>query len=386
MSTPTSSARVRGLIASRMFDLLAEANRSAALDLALGVPGAPHPSALVLDAACRAVREGPNQYEVAAGNASLRQWIAETLPGDVDPDTEVTITVGASEALTAATLAVLDPGDEVIVFEPYYENFVNAVVLAGAVPRFVPCRAPEWRFDPGELRAAFGPRTRALIVSTPNNPTGHMLAPDEWDEIARLCRQWNTAVISDEIYAGFTFTRTHHSVLDVPELAGRRLLIGSFSKSHAVSGWRIGYLYAEAELAPAVRQIHATLCAGAPAPLQAALAHAAAHDPSFAAPADDLKAQCDRVIRLLRGIGLHATAPDGGCYIMAETPPGTDSDSVARRLLREAGVLVAPGSLFHLDAAAGAGHLRVAFNRSMRFLDQADNRLASFPTPDWSAP
>lgn len=368
-----------------MFDLLAEANRSAALDLALGVPGAPEPSPLAIDAACRAVRAGSNQYEVAAGNPLLRQWIAGTLPGEVDPDTELTITVGASEALVAATLSVLDPGDEVVIFEPYYENFVNAVVLAGGVPRFVRCRAPEWRFDLGELRSAFGPMTRALIVSTPNNPTGHVLDPDEWAEIARLCQQWDAVVISDEIYAGFTFTKPHRSVLEVPDLAGRRLLVGSFSKSHAVSGWRIGYLYAEAGLAVAVRQVHATLCAGAPAPLQAAIAEAAARDPLFAAPADDLRAQCDRVIGILRGIGLHATVPDGGCYVMAGVPVGADSDSLARQLIREAGVLVAPGSLFHADAVAGAGHVRVAFNRSMSFLDEADGRLASFRTPEWSA-
>ncbi|MEU5029306.1 pyridoxal phosphate-dependent aminotransferase [Streptomyces milbemycinicus] len=386
MTSPRVSARVRRLIEGRMFDLLAEANRSAALDLALGVPGAPEPSPMAVEAACRAVRAGRNQYEVAAGHPLLRRWIAGTLPGDVDPDTELTITVGASEALAAATLSVLDPGDEVVIFEPYYENFVNAVVLAGGVPRFVRCRAPEWRFDPDELRSAFGPRTRAVIVSTPNNPTGHMLDPGEWAEIARLCRQWDAVVISDEIYGGFTFTKPHQSVLEVPDLAGRRLLVGSLSKSHAVSGWRLGYLCADAGLTAVARQVHATLCAGAPAPLQAAVAEAAAEDPLFAAPADDLRAQCDRVVGMVRGIGLHATVPDGGCYVMAGVPAGTDGDSLARQLIREAGVLVAPGSLFHVDATAGAGHVRVAFNRSMSFLDEADGRLASFRTPVWSAP
>lgn len=385
MNAPKVSARVRWLIAGRMFDLLAEASRSAALDLALGVPGAPEPPPPAVEAACRALRGGRNQYEVAAGNPLLRRWVASTLPGEVDPDTELTITVGASEALAAAVLTVLDPGDEVVIFEPYYENFVNAVVLAGGVPRFVRCRPPEWRFDPDELRSVFGPATRAVIVSTPNNPTGHMLDAREWDEIARLCLEWNAVVISDEIYAGFTFTKPHLSVLDVPDLAGRRLLVGSLSKSHAVSGWRLGYLCADARLTAVARQVHATLCAGAPAPLQAAVAEAAARNELSAAPADDLRPQCARVVEMLRGIGLRAAVPDGGCYVMAGVPAGADSDSLARQLIREAGVLVAPGGLFHVDAAAGAGHVRVAFNRSMSFLDEADRRLASFRTPVWSA-
>ncbi|HUQ54079.1 pyridoxal phosphate-dependent aminotransferase [Lentzea sp.] len=379
---PRTASRVRGLISGRLLELLGEAARSAAVDLALGVPGAPETSPLLLDQACGALRSGHNQYEALAGNRELRRWIADTLPGDTDPDTELTITVGATEALTAAVLAVVDPGDEVVIFEPYYENFVNAVVLAGGVPRFVRTRPDDWRFDPAELRAAFGPRTRAVIVSTPNNPTGHMLDESEWSEIAALCGKWNAVVISDEIYSGFTFGKPHISVTEVPGLRDRGFLVGSLSKSHSVSGWRLGYLRASAGLTGIARQVHATLCAGAPGPLQEAVAKAAAQDPGFAKPSDDLRSQRDRVTGLLEKIGLECRPPDGGCYVMARIPPavGESSDVFAHRLVREAGVLVAPGTLFHTDPAAGADHVRAAFNRSPDFLDEVAARLASFRT------
>ncbi|MFD9698289.1 pyridoxal phosphate-dependent aminotransferase [Lentzea sp. NPDC059081] len=379
---PRASSRVRGLVAGRIFELLGEAARSDALDLGLGVPGAPETSPRLIDLACDALRSGRNQYELPDGNRELRRWIAGTLPGDTDPDTELTITVGATEALMAAVLAVVDPGDEVVVFEPYYENFVNAVALAGGVTRFVRTRPDDWRFDPAELRAAFGPRTRAVIVSTPNNPTGHMLDESEWAEIAALCREWNAVVISDEIYSGFTFGKPHVSVAEVPSLRDRSFLVGSLSKTHSVSGWRLGYLRASVELTSIARQVHATVCAGAPAPLQEAVAKAAAEDPGFARPTDDLRSQRDRVVTLLEKIGLQCRLPDGGCYLMARIPPeaGESSDGFAHRLVREAGVLVAPGTVFHADPAAGADHVRVAFNRSSEFLDEVAVRLASFHT------
>ncbi|SDG59702.1 aminotransferase [Lentzea fradiae] len=377
---PRASSRVRGMISGRIFELLAEAARSDAVDLGLGVPGAPETSPLVIDEACAALRSGHNQYELPEGNRALRRWIADTLPGDTDPGTELTITVGATEALMAAVLAVVDPGDEVVVFEPYYENFVNAVVLAGGVPRFVRTRPDDWRFDPAELRAAFGPATKAVIVSTPNNPTGHMLDESEWAEIAALCHQWNAVVISDEIYSGFTFAKPHISVTEVPGLRDRSFLVGSLSKTHSVSGWRLGYLRASAELTAIARRVHATVCAGAPAPLQEAVAKAAAQDPGFATPADDLRSQRDRVVTLLEKIGMECRLPDGGCYLMARVPRGESSDDFAHRLVREAGVLVAPGTVFHVDPAAGADHVRVAFNRSSEFLDEVAVRLASFRT------
>ncbi|HEX7309086.1 pyridoxal phosphate-dependent aminotransferase [Lentzea sp.] len=379
---PRASSRVRGLIAGRMFELLSEAARASALDLALGIPGAPETSPRLVGLAHDAMRSGRNQYELMEGNRELRRWIAGTLPCDTDPDTELTVTVGATEALAAAVLAVVDPGDEVVIFEPYYENFVNAVVLAGGVPRFVRTRPDDWRFDPADLRAAFGPNTRAIVVSTPNNPTGHVLDEAEWAEIEALCEKWDAVVISDEIYGGFTFGRRHLSVTEVPGLRDRSFLVGSLSKSHSVSGWRLGYLRASAGLTHIARQVHGTVCAGAPAPLQEAVARAAAQDPGFAQPADDLRSQRDRVVALLQEIGLECRPPDGGCYVMARIPAaaGESSDVFARRLIREAGVLVAPGSLFHVDPAAGTDHVRVAFNRSSDFLDEVAVRLASFRT------
>ncbi|WP_413802472.1 pyridoxal phosphate-dependent aminotransferase [Streptomyces iranensis] len=366
-----------------MFQLLEEASRSNAIDLALGIPGAPVTSPALIDAAGQALRGGRNQYEVLAGNPELRRWIADTLPAPTDPESELTITVGATEALGVAVLSLIDPGDEVVIFEPYYENFVNTVVLAGGVPRFVRTHPPTWRYDPAQLRSAFNPATRAIIVSTPNNPTGHMLGATEWAEIAELCERWNVVAVSDEIYGGYTFTERHISVVEVPALRERSMLVGSLSKSHAVSGWRLGYLRAAAHLTAAARQVHATLCGGAAAPLQAAVAAAAALDPAVAGPTDDLRAQRDRVLSLFNAAGFRCLAPDGGCYVMAgiPDPADEDSDSLARRLVRQAGILVAPGSLFYADTAAGSHHVRVAFNRTMGFLDEAGKRLAAFHDP-----
>ncbi len=203
------AARVGKLARSGLFKLLSEGHGEKVVDLALGVPGAPATPPRLIETACAALREGINQYEVPDGNLELRRRIAAALPTPTDPLTELTVTVGASEALSAAVLATVNPGDEVIVFEPFYENFLSAIALAGGVPRPVRVHAPDWRYDPAELRASFGPRTTAIVLCTPNNPTGHMLTPQEFAEIAELCERWNAVVISDEIYAGYVLSLIH---------------------------------------------------------------------------------------------------------------------------------------------------------------------------------
>src|SRR5918999_2630994 len=254
--TPVA-ARIRGLAPAKLFHLLNEGQRHEAIDLALGIPQAPRTPPELIGNAGAAMRAGKNQYELPDGNIGLRRQIAGSLPVPTDPDTELTITTGGTEALSVALLCTVDPGDEVIVFEPVYENFLNAIALVGGVPRLVRVRAPEWRYDSAELRAAFGPRTRAIVVNTPNNPTGHILTQTELDEIAELCERWNSIVISDEIYAGYTYEGHRHiSVAEPPALRARSVAIGSLSKSHAVSGWRLGYLRAEAALTAVARRVH----------------------------------------------------------------------------------------------------------------------------------
>ncbi|MFL5911979.1 MAG: pyridoxal phosphate-dependent aminotransferase [Gaiellaceae bacterium] len=373
-----AAARVKALAPGRLPALLMEAIRLGAVDLALGTPGTPTPPALI-EAASAAMRDGRNQYEMPEGNVELRTRLAEALGAPTDPMSELTITVGASEALAVALLSTVDPGYEVIVFEPFYETFVSAIALAGGVPRFVSVRPPEWRWRRDELEAAFGPQTRAVLLNTPSNPTGHVLGHDELAEIAELCEKWNATVLSDEVYGGYVFDGNEHvSVAAVPELRDRSVVIGSLSKSHSASGWRLGYLRAEAELSKVLRQVHVALVAGTAAPLQEAAARAAAADPGFFAPSEDLTAQRERAVQVFEDFGMRCIAPEGGCYVMADISPITDEDgeTFAHRLVQEAKVLVTPGNFFYSRPDGGAEFIRIAFNRRLEVFDEVERLLA----------
>ncbi|MFE9581313.1 pyridoxal phosphate-dependent aminotransferase [Nocardia sp. NPDC006044] len=379
---PDIASKVARMASGQLFRMLSEARASNAIDLALGAPETPHTSSAMIDAAHAVLRGGQhNQYADPLGNPLLRKQIADTYSPAADPDTELTITVGATEALHTAVLTVVEPGDEVILFEPIYDNFLSAIALAGGIPRLIPLSPPHWRHDPAELRAAFGPRTRVIIVSTPNNPTGHMLSRAEWTEIAELCQRWNAVVISDEIYSGYVFDGHRHiSAADIPGLRDRYFIAGSLSKSHAICGWRIGYLRATAALTAAARQVHIAVCGGTAAPLQEAVARAAAADPDFPRPGTDLRAQRDRTIEMFDQLDFRCVPPDGGCYVMADITSFTDADSetLAERLLRHVGVLVVPGRYFYLDDSEHRdAFVRVAFNRSMSLLDAAEQRLSA---------
>ncbi|WP_433580531.1 pyridoxal phosphate-dependent aminotransferase [Nocardia brasiliensis] len=240
---------------------------------------------------------------------------------------------------------------------------------------------PDWRHDPARLRSAFGPRTRAVVVATPNNPTGHMLGSTEWAEIAESCHRWNAVVISDEIYAGYVYDgRQHISAADLPGLRDRSFVAGSLSKSHAISGWRIGYLRASAPLTTAARRIHTAVCGGTAAPLQEAVARVAAAARGLAEPGANLRAQRDRTIEIFDNSGFHCLSPDGGCYVMADITPFTDSGSefLTDHLLQKAGVLVIPGRYFHLDDTDHAdadAYIRIAFNRPLALFDEVESRL-----------
>ncbi|WP_338757571.1 pyridoxal phosphate-dependent aminotransferase [Nocardia vulneris] len=380
---PPPATRVANLASGQLFRLLSEARACAAIDLALGVPQEPPTPSAMIDAACAVLRGGQHhQYANPFGNPLLRKVIAESSATPADPETEITVTVGATEALHVAVLTVVDPGDEVILFEPIYDNFLSAIVLAGGIPRPVRLRAPQWRHDPAELRAAFGPRTRAIIVSTPNNPTGHMLSPAEWSEIAELCQRWNAIVISDEIYRGYVYDGNRHvCAADIPALRDRSFIVDSLSKSHAVCGWRIGYLRAAAPLTAAARRVHTAVCGGTAAPLQEAVARAAAADPHFPRPSIDLQAQRDRAVEVFAAFGFGCLAPDGGCYVMADITSVTDSDSetFSRHLLRHPGVLVVPGSYFRVNATGRDTFVRIAFNRPLQVFDDVEKRLGTAP-------
>lgn len=381
-SAPTrelSATRLRAFAPGKLFGLLSEGHKHNAIDLAVGTPSAPVTPTAAVEAACAALREGYNQYDSPFGNMGLREQIAAALPYPADPVSEVTVTLGSTEGLAVALLSIVDPGDEVVLFEPFYENFVSAIALAGGIPRFVRTEAPHWRYDPAELKAAFGPRTKAIVLNTPANPTGHVLSAEELAEIAELCTRWDVTVLSDEVYASYVFDgREHISVARVPGLEDRSIVIGSLSKSHAISGWRLGFLRAAPAITSFMRDVHIPLGGAAATPLQVAVARAAAADPSFWQPGDDLTAQRQAATKVFREYGFTCLPTEGGCYLMVDisTVTDEDSESYAYRLLRESGVMVIPATFFYDGGKGGDTLLRIAFNRPPSVFDDVRDRLA----------
>lgn len=349
-----------------------------AADLASGVPGSPDPALSLVEAAAEAVRVSDHQYEVPDGNLQLRAQIASRAPVPTDPETEVTITVGATEGLCLALAAVVDPGDEVVVIEPFYENFLSVLAMLGGRPRFVSRRFPDWRWDEEELKAAFGPRTRAIVLNSPCNPTGRVLDDAEMAQVAALCERWDVAAVSDETYAPYVYDgRKHLSVAAVPGLEECSVVIGSFSKSHAVSGWRVGYTRATRSLTSVMRQMRMATTCGAPAAFQLALAQAEACAGPCWDPAPEMQKRRDRVTSLLVRNGLQATAPEGGCYVFAGIGEKADCLDFSRRVVTESRVLLAPGRYFFRDDECGSGFVRVAFNKSDQTIQEAENRLTT---------
>jgi aminotransferase len=272
----------------------------------------------------------------------------------------------------------VDPGDEVIVLEPFYENFLGAITLAGGVPKFVPLSPPDWRLDSRALAAAAGPRTRAIVLNTPSNPTGRMLSLEELNEIAGVCERWGVTVISDEVYSGLVFDgRVHVSVADVPRIRPYAIVVGSLSKSLAISGWRLGYLRAEAPYTQVLRRVHEVSTNGAAAPLQYGVGGAGVLRGDWWNPAAELAVRRDRMQSTLRKMGLRFWPADGGCFLFADISAVTDTDAheYVRQLLDERAVLLVPGTGFFADPDRGRGYVRVAFNRALDILDAADRNL-----------
>jgi len=354
-----------------------------AVNLSQGFPDFPAPSE-IKEAARGAIAADVNQYAITWGARSLRRAVAakfERLYGvPVDPETQVTVTCGSTEAMIATLLAVLDPGDEVVVFEPFYENYGPDAVLSGAVPRFVKLRPPNWSFDARELAAAFGPRTRAIIVNTPNNPTGKVFSRDELEQIAGLCRRHDALAITDEIYEHILYDGTSHvPVAALPGMAARTVTINGMSKTYSVTGWRVGWAIAPESLSGAIRKVHDFLTVGAAAPLQEAGALALAlPDSYYGELAAAYQRRRDRMLAILEGAGFGPHRPRGAYYVMAEIDGlGWEDDvAFARHLVEEVGVAVVPGSSFYENPADGRRQVRFAFCKKDATLDEAARRLA----------
>ena len=358
------------------------AHQHHAVNLSQGFPDFPAPEA-VKRAACDAIEADINQYAVTWGTARLRQAIAAQFTRrygvPVDADAQITVCCGATETMMATLLATVNAGDEVIVFEPFYENYGPDAVVSGATPRFVRLHEPDWTFDPDELSRTFNERTRAIIINTPNNPTGKVFTRAELEQIASLCRHWDVLAITDEIYEHIVYDGARHVPLaSLDGMAERTVTINGVSKTFSVTGWRIGWAIAPSSVSGAIRKMHDFLTVGAPAPLQEAAAAALALPDSYYV---DLAAEYTRRRDLLLGIlgrhGFVTYRPRGAYYIMTDIARFGFSDDVtfARHLVSEIGVAAVPGSSFYRDAAAGASKLRFCFAKRDETMAEADRRL-----------
>ena len=359
------------------------ANKHGAVNLSQGFPDFPAPESLKT-AACDAILADINQYAITWGAKPLRDEIAKDFTRrygiPIDPEANLTVCCGSTEAMISTMLAIVDPGDEVIVFEPYYENYGPDAILSGATPRFVRLHEPDWSYDPAELAAAFNDKTRAIIINTPNNPTGKVFTRAELTEIAKLCQKWNVIAVTDEIYDHIVYDGAEHvQMATLDGMADRTVVINGVSKTFSVTGWRVGWTIAPADLTSAIRKVHDFLTVGAAAPLQAA-ATAAMRLPAsyYTGLAASYRAKRERLMGILQQAGFVCYEPKGAYYIMTDISAFGFPDDVtfARYLVTDIGVASVPGSSFYRDPASGRTKVRFCFCKKEETLQAADERLS----------
>jgi aminotransferase len=357
-------------------------NQHGAINLAQGFPDFAMPEPMK-DAACAAIHGDINQYAITWGTPALRLAIAEKYRRwynmEIDPDREITVTCGATEAMAAVFLALIDPGDEVIVFEPFYENYGPDAILAGAKPVFVPLEGLEWKLDPDKLRAAFSDKTRAIVVNTPHNPTGRVFTREEISLIAELCQKHDVIAITDEIYEHIRYAGGHHVLATWPGMRERTVTISGLSKTFSCTGWRLGYAIAPFEMTSPIRKVHDFLTVGAPAPLQAAGAIGMAFGAEYYNEiALEYRERRDAMVAALDDAGFRFCAPEGAYYILADFTGLSDLRGVefALWLAKDVGVATVPGTSFYHDPKLGETVTRFAFCKKKETLERAAERLA----------
>jgi aminotransferase len=363
-------------------EMTRQANLYGAINLSQGFPDFSAPEEIKL-AASDAIMADINQYAITWGAKNFRNAIAEKtswyLGMEVDPEREITVTCGSTEAMIAAMMAIVNPGDEVIVFEPFYENYGPDAILSGATPRYVTLYAPDWHFDEDELAAAFNDNTKAIIINTPNNPTGKVFSREELQRIAGLCHKWNVIAITDEIYEHILFNdKKHIAIATLDGMRERTITINGLSKTYSVTGWRVGYTIAPPEITSAIRKVHDFLTVGAAAPLQEAGAHALRLPRSYYDRlAADYFVRRERILSVLKDVGFKCFDPDGAYYVMTDISAfGYDDDiEFARFLVKEIGVAVVPGSSFYHDPKLGSRQVRFTFCKRDETLAAAEERL-----------
>jgi len=365
-----------------------------AVNLSQGFPDFPAP-AEIKEAARRAIADDINQYAITWGAKPLRDAVVEkfarTQGVKVDPEREITICCGSTEAMMSSMMAMINPGDEIVVLEPFYENYGPDAILSGATPRFVKLRPPDWSFDEKELAAAFGPRTKAIILNTPNNPTGKVFTRAELEFIRDLCVRWNSFCITDEIYEHILYDGAEHvSMARIEGMRDRTITVNGMSKTYSVTGWRVGWAIAPPEATSAIRKVHDFLTVGAAAPLQQAGALALRLPQSYYNKlASDYVARRERLLKILERAGFIVFNPRGAYYIMTDISrfnprdfshfaAGADTNDVAfvKYLVEKIGVAAVPGSSFYNDPRDGASQVRFTFCKKESTLAAAEARLA----------
>ncbi len=389
MQTDRISQKAARFTESVIREMTRLATRHNAINLAQGFPDFAAPS-WIKDAACRAIQADINQYAVTWGAPNLRRAIAEKYAQwyqfEVDPDMEITVACGATECMIASLLAVADPGQKVVVFEPFYENYGPDTIIAGSKPIFFPLdKEGDWSFDPDKLadclrREQEQGGVRALILNTPNNPTGKVFSRQEMEQLAALAREYDFYILTDEIYEHIVYDgRQHHLMAAFPGMRERTITISGLSKTFSVTGWRLGYILAPPDITSAIRKMHDFLTVGAAAPLQEAAAEALRKDPEYYRQlARDYDERRKFMVDALEEIGFEVTNPAGAYYIMADIRPFTNLDDVSfvRRLIEEQGVAAVPGSSFYSNPERGKHLIRFAFCKSLKVLEAGAERLA----------
>ena len=393
MATPSFSKhrhvsqKANSFTESVIREMTREALKHGAVNLSQGFPDFAAPEDIKRKA-MDAIAADVNQYAITWGAKDFRDAIAQKtrwyLGLDVDPETEITVTCGSTEGMIAAMMATVDPGEEVIVFEPFYENYAPDAILSDARPRHVPLRAPDWSFDREELRRAFNENTKAIIVCNPNNPTGKVFTQEEMEFIAGLCQEFDALCFTDEIYEHILYPREgadirHISMAQIDGMRDRTVIVNSMSKTYSVTGWRVGYCIGPPEITSGIRKVHDFLTVGAAAPLQVAGAYALSLPQEYYdALQSDYRERRDLLLPVLEAAGFKTFVPDGAYYIMTDISAFDFADDVefTKHLIREVGVACVPGSSFYSVPELGRQQVRFCFCKKDETLHAAAERLS----------
>lgn len=376
-----TAIRTHGFTESVIRGMTRLANLHDAINLAQGFPNFPAPQVLK-EAAAKAIYDEINQYAITWGSKRLRDVLAakyaEWYGMEVNPEEEVTVTCGSTEAMASVMLSIVDPGDEVIIFEPFYENYGPDAILCDARPAYVPMEATG-TLDMDRVRASFSSKTRAIIINTPNNPTGKVFTREELTGIAELCQEFDAYAVTDEIYEHIYYEGEHIPMATIPGMRDRTITLSGASKTFSVTGWRVGTIVAPRQVSDAIRKVHDFLTVGAPAPLQEGVAAGleALDQDYYKGLAEDYRKRRTVMYDALVGAGFLCEPPQGAYYIMADFSALSDlpDDEFAYWLTKEIGVASVPGSSFYSNVELGRQYVRFAFCKTENLLAEAAKRL-----------